>query len=182
MTRSAYVILIVGALITGASAQEASQTMDAAGAEARFVDTEGTELGVMTLTQAEDGISISGTLEGITEGEHGFHIHETGECDPATSFESAGAHFAPMGNQHGFDNPEGPHAGDMRNQTADSSGQFAVDVTNDMVSLTEGEDGYLLDEDGSALMVHSQADDYQTDPGGNSGDRIACAVIEPTEN
>lgn len=146
-------------------------------AEAAFIDTQQQELGTLTLTGGADGVTISGTIEGIPPGEHGFHIHETGNCDVSTSFESAGGHFNPTGNQHGFDNPDGPHAGDMRNQTADADGRLAVDVTNDMVSLTEGEEGYLLDDDGSALMVHSGPDDYVTDPGGDAGDRIACAVI-----
>lgn len=165
-------------LLTGtAIAQETELTV----AEATFVDIEGNEIGTVTLTETEEGVTIAGTLEGIAEGEHGFHIHETGDCDPATNFESAGSHFAPRGNEHGFDNPNGPHAGDMRNQTAGADGQLVLNVNNDMVSLTEGEEGNLFDEDGSALVVHSGPDDYMTDPSGNSGDRIACAVIEATE-
>jgi superoxide dismutase, Cu-Zn family len=150
-------------------------------AEATFINTDGEEIGTVTLTQTEEGVTIAGTVEGIPEGEHGFHIHETGECDPAAGFESAGGHFAPRGNQHGFENPDGPHAGDMRNQTADAEGQLVLNVNNDMVSLEQGDEAHLLDEDGSALMIHAQADDYRTDPGGDAGDRIACAVIEAAE-
>lgn len=171
-------ILASVCLLTGAAVgQETELTV----AEASFVDVDGNEIGTVTLTETEEGVTIAGTLEGIAEGEHGFHIHETGACDPATNFETAGSHFAPRGNEHGFDNPNGAHAGDMRNQTAGADGQLVLNVNNDMVSLTEGEEGYLLDKDGSALVVHSGPDDYSTDPSGNSGDRIACAVIEATE-
>jgi Cu-Zn family superoxide dismutase len=149
-------------------------------AEATFIDTEGTDVGTLTLTQTEQGVAIAGTLEGIPEGEHGFHIHETGDCDSADDFESAGGHFNPTGAEHGLENENGPHAGDMPNQTVDASGQLVLDVTNDMVSLTEGEEGFLLDDGGSALMVHSGPDDNVTDPDGNAGDRIACGVIEAT--
>lgn len=162
-----------------ALAQDAN--LDLAAAEATFVDTTGKELGTATLSQTEQGLKIAGVLEGVPEGDHGFHIHETGACDPADGFKSAGGHFAPRGNEHGFDNPNGPHAGDMRNQTAAADGKLVLDVTNDMVSLTAGDEGNLLDADGSALVLHAGADDYQTDPSGNSGDRIACAVIEASE-
>jgi Cu-Zn family superoxide dismutase len=165
--------MLIGA--TPALAQDAD--LDLAAAEATFIDADGNELGTATLSQTEQGLEIAGVIEGLPEGEHGFHIHETGECDPADGFESAGGHFAPNGNEHGFDNPDGPHAGDMRNQTVAADGKLVLDVTNDLVSLTEGEEAYLLDDDGSALIIHANADDYQTDPGGNSGDRIACAVV-----
>lgn len=170
------------AMLLGAAPGVAQDVeLDLAVAEATFMDVDGNELGTATLSQTEQGMKIAGVLEGVPEGEHGFHIHETGACDPAGGFESAGGHFAPRGNEHGFDNPNGPHAGDMRNQTAAADGKLVLDVTNDMVSLTEGEESYLLDEDGSSLMIHANADDYETDPGGNSGDRIACAVIEASE-
>ena len=145
--------------------------------EATFIDRDGNELGTVTLTQSDGGVTIDGIVEGIPEGAHGFHVHETGTCDPADGFESAGGHFAPQGREHGFDNPNGPHAGDMENQTADASGRLTLNVTNDMIVLQEGEAGNLFDEDGSALMIHANADDYRTDPGGNSGERIACAVV-----
>ncbi|HEV7346030.1 MAG TPA: superoxide dismutase family protein [Devosia sp.] len=155
--------------------------MDLTVAEAVVIDAEGNELGTLSLTQTEEGVTIAGVLDGIPEGMHGFHYHETGVCDPATGFESAGGHLAPRGNQHGFEDPEGPHAGDMYNQAANADGQMDLNVNNDMVSLLDGEEGNLLDEDGSAVMIHANADDYSTDPGGDSGARIACGVIEPTE-
>ena len=168
-------------LAGGAYAQDSTPEtgVDLVTATATFMDADGNELGDMTLTETEEGVTIAGVLSGIPEGEHGFHIHETGSCDPSTGFESAGGHFNPTDAEHGFENPDGPHAGDMRNQMASADGEFVVNVNNDMVGLSEGRDGHLFDEDGSALMVHSGSDDYMTDPGGDAGDRIACAVIEP---
>lgn len=174
-------ILACGLLTTTAPALAQNDGTELTLAEASVINTEGDEIGTLTLTETEEGVTIAGVLEGIPEGEHGFHIHETGECDAADGFKSAGGHFAPRGNQHGFDNADGPHAGDMRNQIAGADGQLALNVNNDMVSLTEGDEGYLLDDDGSALVVHAGPDDYETDPSGNSGDRIACGVIEPTD-
>jgi superoxide dismutase, Cu-Zn family len=160
------------ALILPAAAQ------DQAGATATFMNAEGAELGVVTLTQGEGSVSISGELTGVPAGEHGFHFHQTGDCDAATMFESAGSHFNPTEHQHGLENPEGPHAGDLPNVTATEAGTVTVDLSTDMISLTEGDPAYVFDDDGTALVLHADADDNVTDPSGNSGDRIACAVIE----
>jgi Cu-Zn family superoxide dismutase len=79
-----------------------------------------------------------------------------------------------------MENPEGPHAGDLMNITAGEDGTVAVELTTDMISLAEGDDpASVFDDDGTALVVHADPDDMVTDPSGNSGDRIACAVIEP---
>lgn len=179
--KTSLAMLTCAALLGAAIPALAQDNADAlTTAEATFIDAEGAEIGTITLTQTEEGVTIAGTLEGIPEGEHGFHVHETGDCDSAGGFESAGGHFNPTGNEHGLKNENGPHAGDMANQTVDAGGQLVLNVNNDMVSLTEGEEGFLLDDDGSALVVHSGPDDNTTDPDGNAGDRIACGVIEAT--
>lgn len=158
------------ALIAPAMAQESAM--------ATFMDTEGMEIGSVTLTQGEGSVSMTGELTGVSPGDHGFHFHETGDCDGASGFESAGSHFNPTSHQHGLENPEGPHAGDLPNVTAGDDGTVAVDLTTDMISLTEGDPAYVFDADGTALVLHAGPDDQVTDPSGNSGDRIACAVIE----
>ena len=160
------------ALIVPAIAQ------DQAGATATFMNAEGAEVGSVTLTQGEGSVSITGELTGMTPGEHGFHFHQTGDCDAATKFESAGAHFNPTEHKHGLENPEGPHVGDLPNVTAAEDGTVAVELTSEMISLSEGDPAYVFDEDGTALVIHAAADDQMTDPSGNSGDRVACAVIE----
>jgi superoxide dismutase, Cu-Zn family len=174
--------LTCAVLMAAAPALAQDAATEPAVAEARMMNTEGQEIGVLTLTQADTGVTIGGQLTGIPQGEHGFHIHEVGLCDPADDFESAGNHFSPHGRQHGFENLDGPHAGDLRNQTADANEMMTISTTNDMVSLIDGDEGYLLGGDGTALVVHAEPDDYRTDPSGNSGDRIACGVIEAVQN
>ena len=169
LTLSAAIAL---ALVLPATAQEA-QT-----ATATFMNAEGTEVGAVTLTQGDGSVTVTGELTGMTPGEHGFHFHETGDCDGAAKFESAGGHFNPTEHKHGMENPEGPHAGDLPNVTADDAGMVMVDLTTDMISLTEGDPAYVFDADGTALVIHAAPDDNVTDPSGNSGDRVACAVIE----
>ena len=160
------------ALVLPAMAQEPGTAM------ATFTDAAGAEVGSVTLTQGETGVAISGMLEGMTPGEHGLHFHETGDCDGASKFESAGGHFNPTAHKHGMENPAGPHAGDLPNVTADDTGMVMVELESDMISLTEGDPAYVFDADGTALVIHAAVDDNVTDPSGNSGDRVACAVIE----
>jgi Cu-Zn family superoxide dismutase len=142
------------------------------------MNLEGKSLGTLTLTPMDGGLHITGDLSGMPGGAHAIHIHETGTCDAASEFESAGAHFEPGDNKHGSEHPEGPHAGDLPNiESAAEGGGAHVDLMNANVTLTEGE-ANLLDADGSAIVVHAEPDDYKTDPSGNSGDRIACGTIE----
>lgn len=145
-----------------------------------FINMEGAEAGSITLTQSDGGVALSGSAMGLTEGEHGIHFHMTGTCDAAAKFETAGGHFNPTEHQHGLENPEGPHAGDLPNITANADGSAEINLTSTSISLVEGDDGYVYDEDGTALIIHAGTDDQMTDPSGNSGDRVLCAVIEPT--
>ena len=170
-------LLLMSAAPALAQDQQPQDATEPTTATARFINVDGEDIGTVTLTQTAGGVVIEGLVEGIPEGEHGFHLHEAGTCDAAGGFESAGGHFNPTGSEHGFENEDGPHAGDMRNQMADANGQMALNVTNAMVSLTAGAQDNPLDDDGSAVMIHSGPDDYLTDPGGDAGDRIACAVI-----
>jgi Cu-Zn family superoxide dismutase len=115
-------------------------------------------------------------LTAAPPGTHGFHIHTVGKCEPP-EFESAGGHFNPDKAKHGYLNNDGPHAGDMPNVHVPDSGKLTVEVLNPLVTL--GAESALLDEDGSSLMLHADPDDYQTDPAGHAGGRIACGVITP---
>jgi Cu-Zn family superoxide dismutase len=110
---------------------------------------------------------------GLPHGIHGLHVHAVGRCD-SPDFASAGAHWNPAGKQHGMNNPQGPHAGDLPNVEVSANGVLAATVTLPGATMAE-----LLDADGAALVLHAKADDYMTDPSGNSGGRIACAVIQP---
>jgi superoxide dismutase, Cu-Zn family len=143
--------------------------------EVTLLDANGDTVGHVMLHPAGQGVHMMLTLRGLPPGEKGLHFHEVGQCDPPT-FESAGSHFAPGGRQHGFDNPQGPHAGDLRNVVVGEDGTASQEFTTDRVTLGEGPNS-LYDDDGTALVLHAGPDDYRTDPSGNSGDRIACGVV-----
>lgn len=144
-------------------------------ATAELQDASGQVVGTATFTEAAGGVQIAVQVNGIEPGTHGIHIHETGTCT-APDFTSAGAHFNPTGQQHGLENPQGPHAGDMQNLEVAADGSATATFTNERISLGAGENS-LFDADGSALVIHATADDQVTDPSGNSGDRIACGVV-----
>jgi len=114
--------------------------------------------------------------DSVPPGEHAFHIHAFGKCEPQ-DFKSAGPHFDPDQTRHGYLNPEWSHAGDMPNLHVPADGKLQVEILVPNVSLSD--EAPLLDAEGSALVIHAGADDYKTDPAGNSGDRIACGVITP---
>jgi Cu-Zn family superoxide dismutase len=145
-------------------------------ASAVLKDANGKEVGRATLTPTPSGVLVSLDLTAVPAGEHAFHIHAVGKCEPP-DFKSAGPHFNPDNTKHGLMNQEGPHAGDMPNLHVPADGKLQVEVLNPTVSLS-GESA-LLDADGSALVIHAGADDYKTDPAGNAGARIACGVITP---
>jgi Cu-Zn family superoxide dismutase len=114
------------------------------------------------------------------EGEHGIHIHAVGSCVPP-SFTSAGGHFNPTTRQHGLLNPQGHHAGDLLNIEFNGNGNATYNYTTDALTLERGLPNSIFDGDGSAVVIHRDADDHRTDPTGNSGPRIACGVIVDVE-
>ncbi len=121
------------------------------------------------------GVKFSVQVKGLPPGKHGFHIHTVGKCE-GFDFASAGAHFNPENKQHGSQNPQGPHAGDLPNLTVAADGSGTLEYTNKLVSLGTGANS-LFKSDGTALVIHAGEDDEKTDPTGNSGARIACGVI-----
>ncbi|GGA82705.1 superoxide dismutase family protein [Ornithinibacillus halotolerans] len=141
-----------------------------------MINTKGETVGEAKLEQTNKGVNIQLNASNLTPGVHGFHIHENGVCE-APSFESAGGHFNPTGAKHGFDHPEGPHAGDLPNIEVKQDGTVSTNVLAEMVTLEKGKDNSLLKEGGTSLMIHSKADDYKSQPAGDSGERIACGVI-----
>lgn len=143
---------------------------------APILNVDGNEIGNVTFTENSKGLTIDIKAEGLKPGLHGTHIHETGVCTPPT-FESAGSHFNPTSKEHGFDNPKGYHLGDLPNLEVDEDGKVNVSLRLTDITLKQGLDNSILDKDGSALVIHEGPDDYETDPAGNSGARIACAAI-----
>ena len=133
----------------------------------KLLAADGSARGKVTLNGTRDGLTLHVRASGLPAGDHGLHLHEKGLCD-GPAFTSAGGHWNPSGRKHGRDNPAGAHLGDLPNLRIDLTGTGAASFT-----IAPG----MADADGTALVIHAKGDDYRTDPSGNSGDRIACAVI-----
>lgn len=149
---------------------------DRTGAAVKLSRPDGEPAGTVNLVQTPNGVLLTATLEGLPPGEHAFHIHETGACEP--DFGAAGGHFAPLNKDHGILIEGGPHAGDMPNIHVGADGALKIEILNRQISLKTDSQENILDEDGSAIVIHRGADDYRTQPSGEAGDRIACGVIE----
>lgn len=175
MTLSRQFALSAAVLVTFVAA--AAEDSGPQRAVAEFRDAQGREIGTANLTQTPNGVLIELELRGLPPGEHGFHVHETGRCEPESKFESAGGHYAPAKRAHGFLVEEGPHAGDMPNIFVGKDGTVRAHIVNDGITLGPGT-ATVFDADGSALIVHGKPDDYRSQPSGDAGDRLACAVIE----
>jgi Cu-Zn family superoxide dismutase len=136
---------------------------------------QGKNVGTAKLSQVANGVKITLNLHDLTPGEHAIHVHQVAKCD-VPDFKTAGGHFNPDGKHHGLQNPEGPHAGDIPNFTADAKGKSKATVIATGVTLSDGPRS-VFTAGGTSLVVHAKADDGKTDPSGNSGDRIACGLI-----
>lgn len=143
-------------------------------ASAMLAEPGGREIGRATIVQEGEGVRVRIEAMGLAAGTYGAHIHRTGRCD-GPAFESAGAHWNPTGAQHGFQNPSGRHRGDLPNLVIGAGGRGRLDFAIRGARL-RGESG-IIDMDGASVMIHAAADDYRTDPSGNSGARIACGVL-----
>ncbi len=144
-----------------------------------FIGAEGEVIGSATLVEGVTGVLIKSEFNGLPPGVHGYHIHETGDCGEPGEFQAAGSHLNPDNVSHGFYHENGPHPGDLPNIHVPETGNLTVELYSEMLSLEkeQQERVYLLDENGSALVVHENADDYFSQTSGNSGGRIACAPI-----
>lgn len=185
MKRSSRILAASAALLSLAGAAQAADehtghsAATAAAApmiHADVVGLDGKKLGMVMLQETPAGVLVSADVKGIPAGEHGFHFHQKGLCETATKFDSSGGHFTGGDHQHGYMVATGPHGGDMPNQTVGKDGTLKTQILNTGVTLSPGAKS-LLDADGSALVIHAGVDDYTSQPSGNAGGRIACAVI-----
>jgi Cu-Zn family superoxide dismutase len=127
--------------------------------------------GKVTFTQKGEGVEIKGEFTGLQPGQHGFHIHEFGDCSMADG-KCAGGHFNPTGGKHSSPDDPKRHAGDLGNLKADSTGKASFEMVDTMLSLS-GENSVI----GRSVIIHAKPDDLKTQPSGDSGDRIGCGVI-----
>lgn len=174
-------------LLSGCSRNEAKQSGEETAAEvgaetgkvmsamADLQPTQGNQAkGHLTLVPEKGGVRIRGSISGLGAGKkHGFHVHEKGDCG-APDAKSAGEHFNPAHKEHGKAKSGEHHLGDMDNLSANGQGDAQVDVLIAGATLGDGSPNDVI---GKAFIVHASADDYKTQPSGDSGPRIACGVI-----
>jgi Cu-Zn family superoxide dismutase len=133
--------------------------------------------GTVTFTEVADGVQVDAEITGLTPGNHGFHVHEFGDCSAADAT-SAGAHFNPTNKPHAAPDATERHVGDMGNVEADGSGKAKLEYLDHQISLTNDQQLVV----GRSVVVHAKADDLKSQPAGDSGARVACGVIGRAKN
>jgi Cu-Zn family superoxide dismutase len=176
--RSLLLNVVLMVAICGACSSTQLRRGSVAQAAALIYDVNGAPVGTAQLWQDASGlVNVEISSLALPPGTHGIHFHEVGKCEGgSTAFSTAGAHYNPLGKQHGLENPNGPHAGDAPNIITPASGIGKVSFSTGRVLLTPGT-MTLFDADGSAIVIHANADDQISQPSGNSGARIACGVV-----
>ena len=177
--RTMMVALAIFLLAAGLAAPAGAASK--ARAAAKLIGLDGKQMGRASFQQSSHGVLIEIELRGLPPGAHAIMIHTTASCDPKKLFTSAGPDlsFEPT-KLHGFLVKGGPRPGDLPNQFAAADGTLQASVISNAFSLGNGKKS-IFDRDGASIIVHARADDYTTQPDGNSGPRLACGTIIRTE-
>lgn len=174
--KSTFFITIILAIVTAtgvyAFAQDGVVSKPALSAD--MINMNGQPAGKATVTEVAKGVIIRVEATGMSPGWHGVHVHSVGLCDADKDFEDAGPHAGHEGNIHGFMNVNADHTGDLPNLWVHPDGTGQAEFFTTMLSVQT-----IQDNDGSAILIHAEPDDYSSQPAGNSGDRVACGVISP---
>ena len=158
---------------TGKTESTESNKPKMAAAVANLVPTQGHDVkGTVTFTQMDNGVRVVADITGLKVGEHGFHVHEKGDCS-APDASSAGGHYNPTGMPHGSPESDKHHVGDLGNIVADDSGKATLDRVFPFLEMS-GANSIV----GHAVIVHEGIDDFVSQPSGNAGARVACGVIK----
>jgi Cu-Zn family superoxide dismutase len=168
------VALLALAASTLAACTSVGEIPTAKVATATLRQANGAPAGTAIITRAGERMTLTMALAGLPSGPHGMHLHMVGRCE-APDFASAGGHLNPAARQHGTQNPAGSHLGDLPNVVIGSSGTGTASI--ELAGTSAELKAALFDTDGTAIVIHAAADDYRTDPTGNSGSRIACGVL-----
>jgi len=172
-TTLAMVALLVAAIsYTSARAEYLTASVE-------LKDADGNVVATAMLKDTSDGVHLTVSATDVAPGSHGIHFHAVGLCE-GPDFTTAGKHINLDGSEHGLDNPNGPHDGDLPAIEVEDDGAAEYEAKTDRITLSDG-DMSVFDDDGSALIIHADPDDQTTDPTGNSGDRVACGALELME-
>ncbi len=175
MRTTATALAVALAFAAGCQSMPMGMEKEMPRATAQLQPTKGNKtLGEVTFEEVGGGrVRVVAQVIGLKpDTEHGFHIHEAGDCSSGDGM-SAKGHFNPTGKPHGHPMSTERHAGDLPSLKADKSGRARLDVEVDVITVSHGPTSVI----GRGLIVHAQPDDYTTQPTGNAGARLACAVI-----
>ncbi|WP_195853515.1 superoxide dismutase family protein [Aerococcus tenax] len=147
-----------------------------------MLNQKGEDSGTATFEEGDGKVKVTVDFHGLPEGEFAMHIHEYGAASPEEEFADAKSHFNPTGVDHGKKSENGPHLGDLPNIEVPASGDFKGVYEIEGLSLKE-DAKYSLHNDGNgtALIVHTGADDYISQPTGDAGGRQLGGVIFPAK-
>ncbi|MCY3811558.1 MAG: superoxide dismutase family protein [Gammaproteobacteria bacterium] len=166
---------VTAAFLVCAAAAHATAA-EPAKAAAEIINPAGEVIGKAAFEQTPSGVLIRVVVSGLTPGAHGIHLHTAGACSP--DFGAAKGHINPYGKAHGLRHPDGPDNGDLPNLIASADGHADAEFFTTLVTVAGGSQPALLDDDGSAVIIHEHADDHITQPIGGAGGRVACGVVE----